>query len=104
MLLVTDRRWRTATGRLIRRIVESDRVPAEDLDLLAQALLAAGSHVHWEASADRFDCPEIAVNGSDGEGEETGDSRAAREGHGLVVRLLWVRPPLRRGGRTARQG
>jgi hypothetical protein len=96
MLLVTDRRWRTATGRLFRRIVESGLVPVEDLDLLAQAFLAAGSVVYWEASADWFDGPEIAIDGPDGESEETDDSRAAAEDDGLVVVAREVRPPLRR--------
>jgi hypothetical protein len=96
MLLVTDRRWRTATGRLIRRIAESGLVPVDDLDLLAQAFLAAGSDVYWEASADWFDGPEIVIDGPDSLSEETDDSRAAGEDDGLMVVAREVRPPLRR--------
>jgi len=49
LLLLTDRRWRNATGRLVRRIEESDLVPDDDLDLLAQTFLAAESQVYWRA-------------------------------------------------------
>jgi hypothetical protein len=42
LLLVTDARWKHATGRLINAIATSGCVPDEDLDALAQVFLAAG--------------------------------------------------------------
>ena len=77
MLLVTDRRWRTATGRLIGRIAESGLVPAEDLDLLAQTFLAAGRCVYWEVPAEWFDGPEIVIEGADTEPDEPDEVSAA---------------------------
>ena len=70
--------------------------PAEHLDLLAQAFLAAGSEVYWKASAEWFDGLEIVIDGPDGESEETEDSPATVEDDGLVVVARQVRPPLRR--------
>src|SRR3954447_3585911 len=49
LLLLTDRRWRNATSRLVRRIETSGLVPADHLDLLAQTFLAAGRQLYWEA-------------------------------------------------------
>jgi hypothetical protein len=77
MLLVTDRRWRAATDRLIRRIDESGLVPSHDLGVLARAFLAARSHVFWQASADWFDGPEIVIDDPPDESEQTDDSLAA---------------------------
>jgi hypothetical protein len=76
MLLVTDGRWRTATGRLIGRIAESGLVPAEHLDLLAQTFLAAGRCVYWEVPAEWFDGPEIVIEGADTEPGEPDEGSA----------------------------
>ncbi|MGH9114051.1 MAG: hypothetical protein ACRDZN_17380, partial [Acidimicrobiales bacterium] len=57
LLLLTDRRWCHATGRLVRRIEDSGLVPDDQLDLLAQTFLAAGAQAYWEAPADWFDGP-----------------------------------------------
>lgn len=54
ILLVTDRRWRNATGRLIRQIDESALVPPDDLDVLAQTFLAAGPQVYWQVPGEWF--------------------------------------------------
>jgi hypothetical protein len=96
MLLVTDRRWRTATGRLIGRIAESDLVPAEHLDLLAQTFLAAGRHVYWEVPAGWFDGPEIVIEGADTKPDEPDELSAAGASDGPVVAPREIRPPLRR--------
>jgi hypothetical protein len=50
---------------LIRRIDESGLVPSEDLDLLAQAFLAAGTDLYSQASPDWFDGPEIIIQHAD---------------------------------------
>jgi hypothetical protein len=96
MLLVTDRRWRTATGRLIGRIAESGLVPAEHLDLLAQTFLAAGRCVYWEVPAEWFDGPEIVIEGADTEPDEPDEVSATEASDGPVVAAREIRPPLRR--------
>jgi len=105
LLLLTDRRWCNATGRLVRRIEESGLVPEEQLDLLAQTFLAAGAQVYWEAPGDWFDGPAIVLDADgDGavevlEGEEPDEPDA-----GPVVFAREIRPPLRRwaAGRAVR--
>jgi hypothetical protein len=52
LLLLTDRRWRNATRRLIRRIEESDLLPSDQFNLLAQTVLTADAQVYWEVPAD----------------------------------------------------
>jgi hypothetical protein len=96
MLLVTDRRWRTATGRLIGRIAESGLVPAEHLDLLAQTFLAAGRHVYWELPAEWFDGPGIVIEGADTEPDAPDEGSAAEESDRPVVAAREIRPPVRR--------
>lgn len=97
LLLLTDRRWRNATGRLVRRIEESGLVPDDQLDLLAQTFLAAGAQVYWEAPRDWFDGPAIVLDAGGPydvdvmEDEEPGDPD-----DGPVVFARDVRPPLRR--------
>lgn len=97
LLLLTDRRWRNATGRLVRRIEESGLVPYDQLDLLAQTFLAAGPQVYREAPRDWFDGPAIVLDADEPhdvdvmEDEETGDPD-----DGPVVFAREVRPPLRR--------
>jgi hypothetical protein len=105
LLLVTDRRWCHATGRLVRRIEDSGLVPDDQLDLLAQTFLAAGAQVYWEAPGDWFDGPAIVLDADHPdaadviEDEESGDPDA-----GPVVFAREVRPPLRRwaAGRAVR--
>lgn len=98
LLLVTDRRWRDATGRLVRSIAESGCVPESELDLLAETFLAAGPYVYWQAPSEWFDGGlEIELDPKTGHiipaedqvTDETGDDRAA-----VVQRE--IRPPLRR--------
>ena len=62
LLLLTDRRWRNATGRLIGRIEESDLIPPDHLDLLAQTFVAADAEVYWEVPADWFGGPAIVID------------------------------------------
>jgi len=107
MLLLTDRRWRNATGRLIRRIEDSELVPADHLELLAQTFLAADAQVYWEAPGDWFGGPAIVIDLGQGgadddepDSEEAGDDASDRS----VVFARKVRPPLRRwaAGRVVR--
>ncbi len=93
MLLLTDRRWCNATGRLIRRIEESRLVPEHQLDLLAQTFLAAGAQVYWEAPGDWFDGPAIVL---DADGPDSVDLGEHEEPDGPVVFAREVRAPLRR--------
>lgn len=105
LLLLTDRRWRNATWRLVRRIEESGLVPDDHLDLLAQTFLAAGPQVCWEAPGDWFAGPAIVL---DGEGHSVVDVINAEEldepDDGPVVFAREIRPPLRRwaAARTVR--
>jgi hypothetical protein len=105
LLLLTDRRWCHATGRLVRRIEESGLVPDDQLGLLAQTFLATGAQVYWEAPANWFDGPAIVLDTDDAnagdviEEEESGDPD-----DGPVVFAREVRLPLRRwaAGRAVR--
>jgi len=62
LLLLTDRRWRNATSRLVRRIEESGLVPDDQLDLVARTILTAGPQVYWEAPRDWFGGPAIVLD------------------------------------------
>jgi hypothetical protein len=97
LLLLTDRRWRNAAGRLIRRIEESDLIPADHLDLLAQTFLAADAQVYWEVPADWFDGPAIVIDfDDDGSDDEVASDELDESDDGPVVVARDVRPPLRR--------
>jgi hypothetical protein len=106
LLLLTDRRWRDAAGRLIRRIEESELVAHEDLDLLARTFLAADAHVYWEAPGDWFGGPEIVIDREAGTSNEPDGSADLADdlGDRPVVVARQVRPPLRRwaAGRVVR--
>lgn len=98
VLLVTDQRWRNATGRLIGQIEESGLVPPEDLDVLAQTFLAAGPQVYWQVPGEWFGGPAITIDFdapmTDTELDDEGQAEAADGGPVVVARE--VRPPLRR--------
>jgi hypothetical protein len=98
MLLVTDARWRHATGRLINAIASSGCVPDEDLEVLAQAFLAAGPRLYWEAPAEWFAGGfEIELDGAPCVVVEPPSvERSAADDDGPVVVEREVRPPLRR--------
>jgi hypothetical protein len=97
LLLLTDGRWRNATGRLVRRIEESGLVPDDQLDLLAQTFLAAGAQVYWEAPGDWFDGPAIVLDADSRDVVDVieHDERCDTD-DGPVVFARRVRPPLRR--------
>jgi hypothetical protein len=107
LLLLTDRRSRNATGRLIHRIEESDLLPPDHLDLLARTFLAADPQVYWEVPADWFGGPAIVIDfDQDGTSDEVpaGDELDDDVEDRPVVVARDVRPPLRRwaAGRTLR--
>ncbi len=104
MLMVTDPRWRDGVGNLIRRIEQSDILDDGQLDLLAEAFLAAGDAVYWQVPDHWFSDEGIAiwVDESDevdevDEVDERQDDAQEDEGEGrpAVVRRT-VPPPLRR--------
>lgn len=96
LLLLTDRRWRNATWRLVRRIEESCLVPDDQLDLLAQTFLAAGPQLYWEAPRDWFAGPAIVLD-SDSSDVDVVDAEDLDEPDDQpVVFARDVRPPLRR--------
>jgi len=104
LLLLTDRRWRNATGRLVRRIEESGLVPDDQLDLLAQTFLAAGAQVYWEAPRDWFDGLAIVLDADGPDDAEMEDEEPGDPDDGPVVFAREVRSPLRRwaAGRAVR--
>jgi hypothetical protein len=96
LLLLTDRRWCHATGRLVRRIEESGLVPDDQLDLLAQTFLAAGAQVYWEAPANWFGGPAIVLATDDPADDVIEDEASGDLDDKPVVFAREVRPPLRR--------
>lgn len=97
LLLLTDRRWRNATSRLVRRIEESGLVPGDQLDLLAQTFLAAGPQVHWEAPGDWFDRPAIVLDPDSHDVVDLVHPEDLDESDDRpVVFAREIRPPLRR--------
>lgn len=104
LLLLTDRRWCNATGRLVRRIEESGFVPEDQLDLLAQTFLAAGAQVYWEAPGEWFDGPALVLHTDDGAVEVLEDEEPDESDDGPVAFPRQIRPPLRRwaAGRAVR--
>ena len=98
LLLVTDPRWRDATGRLVRSIAESGCVRQPEVDLLAETFLAAGPHVYWQAPSDWFDGGlEIALGPAGGpiipDADQAKDETLDDQ---PVVVQRYIRPPLRR--------
>lgn len=97
LLLLTDRRWRNATWRLVRRIEESGIVPDDQLDLLAQTFLAAGPQVYWEAPGHWFDGPAIVLDPDSHDVVDVVDAEdLAEPDDGPAVFAREIRPPLRR--------
>lgn len=94
LLLLTDRRWRDATWRLVRRIEESGLVPDDQLDLLAQTFLAAGPQVYWEAPGDWFAGPAIVLDSDSSDVVDAEDLDEPDDRPAVFARE--IRPPLRR--------
>lgn len=99
MLLVTDPRWSGAAGSLARRIEESGMVADDELDLLAEAFLAADDALYWAMPDDWFSEEGIVIG-------EVGDAAPEDSGDdGPAVARREVVPPLRRwaAGRLVRR-
>lgn len=94
VLLVTDARWGSATGRLMAQIANSGLVPAEDLDLLAEAFLSAGKHVFWEAPDEWFGGETAILLGPDAPNLVDPPPPDEDGGPYVAARAVW--PPLRR--------
>jgi hypothetical protein len=94
VLLVTDGRWASAAGRLMAQIANSELVPAEDLDLLAETFLSAGKQVFWEAPEEWFRGGTVIA--LEPEGPVVVDPPPPDEDKGLYVASREVWPPLRR--------
>lgn len=97
LLLVTDRRWRNATGRIMEGISNSGLIGDDDLDLLAQAFLAAGPYLYWKAPEDWFDDGiEIVLEHETNSRSVPADPAPATSDGGPTVVRRELRPPLRR--------
>lgn len=93
MLMVTDVRWRSGAGNLIRRIEQSGMVDDGALDLLAEAFLAARDALYWDVPDEWFgDEIVIAIDDAD---QEIVDEKGEDDDRPTVARRV-VYPPLRR--------
>jgi hypothetical protein len=97
LLLVTDRRWRSATGRVMNAIAATDLIDEEDLDLLARSFLAADRCVYWRAPEEWFE-DEIEIILEDlSDSESAGPDTASTPTDGSPTMIAReIRPPLRR--------
>lgn len=106
LLLLTDRRWRNASARLVRQIADSEVLDGDQLDLLARTFVAADEAVYWHVPDEWFaGGDEIVVDlGGAGPVDETDvdavvdadvdDASEADDGPTVARRDVW--PPLRR--------
>ena len=94
MLLVTDPRWRVASGPLIQAIDATGIVPSAELDLLAESFVRADAKVYWKCPAHWFSTSEIHTSES---AERVGSSDAEPEPRQTVAARV-VSPALRRWG------
>lgn len=105
MLMVTDVRWRNGAGNLMRQIEESGIVDDGELDLLAEAFLAAGDALFWEVPDEWFDGGiVIALDEADQQAVDEVVEEADDDEQPTVARRP-VYPPLRRwaAGRLVRR-
>jgi hypothetical protein len=97
MLLVTDPRWRNATGRIMNTIAASALIDEEDLDLLAQSFLAADRCVYWHAPEEWFkDGSQIILEDMADRGTADPDTASTPTDSSPIVAAREIRPPLRR--------
>lgn len=101
MLLATDPRFRTTAGPLIARIAETAIVPAEELDVLARAFIAADNGLFWECPPHWFaqGSIEIELDVSQISPDETSEDDEDDEDRPTVTRRV-VPPALRRWATT----
>lgn len=97
LLLVTDNRWRNATGRIMNTIAASALIDEEDLDLLAQSFLAADRCVYWQAPEEWFeDGTEILLEDTTHPGSADPGTTSTPTDTKPIVIAREIRPPLRR--------
>jgi hypothetical protein len=96
-LLVTDRRWRNATGRIMTEIAGTGLIGEDHLDLLAHTFLAAGRCLYWQPPKEWFgDAIEIELDTDlPGSAAEDLTTTPADDDQPVVI-AREVRPPLRR--------
>lgn len=95
MLMVTDSRWRDGVGNLVRRIEQSGFLGDDQLDLLAEAFLAADDALYWTVPDDWFSEEGIVI--WVGEVDETeNEPEEDEEDDGPTLARRAVTPPLRR--------
>lgn len=101
MLLATDPRFRTTAGPLIAKIAETAIVPAEELDVLARAFIAADNGLFWECPPHWFvlDSIEIELGVSQISPVETSEDDEGDDIGPTVTRRV-VPPALRRWATT----
>lgn len=95
MLLLTDRRWCDGASRLVQRIEEAGFVAPDELDLLANAFVAADAYVLWRVPDEWLGTlvVEVEMDTADDAGaapDDPGDDDAP-----VVVRRE-IFPPVRR--------
>jgi hypothetical protein len=97
LLLVSDGRWRNATGRIMETIATSGLIGDEHLDLLAQSFLAAGRCLYWQAPEGWFDdSVEVVLEDRTDSGPPGAVAASAVTDDRPVVVPREIRPPLRR--------
>jgi hypothetical protein len=96
MLLVTDPRWRDGAGNLLRQIEQSGMLDDDQLDLLAEAFLAAGEALFWAVPDHWFSAIGIVIEVGDVEEADDEAVVETEEVDGPTVARREVYPPLRR--------
>jgi hypothetical protein len=102
LLLLTDRRWRNGSSRLVRQIADSGILDDGQLDLLARAFLAADHALYWQVPDEWFDggADIVLVDGAGpddawpDDGAAGGDEDEVEPGPTVARRDVY--PPLRR--------
>lgn len=93
MLLLTDRRWQSATGRLARAIADSDILADEHIDVLAEAFVAADDALFWQVPDDWF---AYGIDITISTHQPVADTEEGDEPEGPTVARRDLPPPLRR--------
>lgn len=94
LLLLTDRRWRNGSARLVRRMADSAILDIEQLALLAHTFLAADDALYWRVPEEWFAGGELVIDLDTGKVlDEHADESAPA---GPTVARREVSPPPRR--------
>ncbi len=96
MLLVTDPRWVPVAQPLMRAIVATGILSDENLDLLAEAFVAAGPQVSWACPDDWFDGPAVVIDLDGAPTDILVDGTSAEDDHPPTVAARTLPPGARR--------